>query len=211
MALITRGEKGSKLTIGEMDSNLLGLDTGKFQGDKFRQLLEDNNIFDEGVELSESDFYNGSEKVEGVLGANPTDIFDIIDEEDFEILKAPLVSEEPNYIIYSGTRLGQVENGFVIINGIIFPQGGDFSGPGTIILSNSLEEDGSYFEIVDLGLFAWKYAYSFDSEEDSHFHYIELRLPIFGIPFAVIEVNVDDAADSWEEVDISIEGLAPQS
>jgi hypothetical protein len=210
MALITRQEKGSKLTIQEMDGNLLGLDTGKFQGDKFRQLLLDN-ILDESEPLSESEFYTGAEKVDGLLGGNPTQIFDIIEEEDFEALKAPLVKDEPTYLIYSGTRVGSVEKGRVFINGILFPQGGDFSGAGSVQLINTLnEEEPFYAESVDLNLFAWKYGYGYNSEEEAHFHYIELRLPLFGLPFVVITVDIDDDADSWEDVNIQFEGLAPQ-
>jgi hypothetical protein len=132
MTLITRQGKGSKLTIQEMDGNLTGLNTGKFQGDTFIELVKDNI----GLDIPESGFYQGSEKIEDISRFNPGEIFDILQQEDFEALKSPVLQEEGNYIIYSGTRLGGGDLPVTILNGILFPQGGDLFGVHFRLLIN---------------------------------------------------------------------------
>jgi hypothetical protein len=208
MTLITRQGKGSKLTIQEMDGNLTGLNTGKFQGDNFRELTK--NDFE--VDVLESGFYQGSEKIDGISRFNPSEIFSILQQEDFEALKSPVFKEEPNYIIYSGTRLGGGDLPFIILNGILFPQGGDLSGAGTFQVTNLLddEEEGPfYLESLNLGFVSFAYLYNYDSEDERHFHIAKLDLALFGGGFVVIELGVDDDATEWSDVSVYIESLQP--
>jgi hypothetical protein len=209
MTLITRQGKGSKLTIQEMDGNLTGLNTGKFQGDTFRELVKDNI----GLDIPESGFYQGSEKIDGISRFNPGEIFDILQEEDFEALKSPVLDEEGDYIIYSGTRAGGGDLPIIILNGILFPQGGDGTfGAGTFQVTNQLddeEEDPFYLESLNLGFINFSYRYNYDSENERHFHTAKIDFALFGAGFAVIELEVDDDATEWAEVSVYIESLQP--
>jgi hypothetical protein len=207
MPLITRQGKGSKLTIQEMDGNLTGLNTGKFQGDTFRELVKDNI----GLDIPESGFYQGSEKIEGLVRFNPGEIFNIIGNEDFEALKSPVLQEEGNYIIYSGTRAGGGELPVTILNGILFPQGGDGTfGVGTFQVVNQLADDEEfYLESLNLGFVSFSYLYNYDSEDERHFHIAKLDLVLFGGGFVVIELGVDDDATEWSDVSVYIESLQP--
>jgi hypothetical protein len=103
MTLITRQGKGSKLTIQEMDGNLTGLNTGKFQGDIFRELVKDNI----GIDIPENGFYQGSEKIDGVFRFDPDLIFDILQQDDFEALKSPVLFRKKP-IIYIMLNIHQV-------------------------------------------------------------------------------------------------------
>jgi hypothetical protein len=207
MPLITRQGKGSKLTIQEMDGNLTGLNTGKFQGDTFRELVKDNIGFD----IPESGFYQGSEKIDGISRYNPNEIFNILQEEDFEALKSPVLDEEGDYIIYSGTRAGGGNLPIIILNGILFPQGGEgLFGAGTFQVSNGLddeEEDPFYLESLNLGFVSFSYLYNYDSEDERHFHTAKIDFGLFGNGFAVIELEVDDDATQWSDVSVDIQTL----
>jgi len=208
MTLITRQGKGSKLTIQEMDGNLTGLNTGKFQGDNFRELTK-NDI---EVDVPESGFYQGSEKIDGISRFNLGEIFNILQQENFEALKSPVFTEEPNYIIYSGTRLGGGDLPFIILNGILVPQGGDPIGAGSFQVVNQLddEEEGPlYFESLNLGFVSFSYLYNYDSEDERHFHIAKLDLALFGGEFAVVQLEVDDDATQWSDVSVYIEALQP--
>lgn len=203
MELITRQDKGEKLTIQEMDGNLIGLNRDKFQNDKFIELLHQNNIFDEGEGIN---IKTGAYKIEDAIKADPFSLFDIIDEEDYEALKGPLFNE-PRYVICKGDIVEGVGvyEGVLSIIGSIILQGGDILGNGSI---SRIEEDNEYFEILELGFFKWKYVYGFDENENEHFHYIEFQIPFFGEQFLAFYVELEDDASSWEAVEIESRALS---
>ncbi len=204
MSLTLRRQKGSPLTFGEMDGNLTYLqDIALAQPDVLASLLED--------EFGWSDITSsyGSEKVEGIKKFSTGEFFDALDAEDPETFKAPVLIAELdwNWIIVSGSRFSAtVEGGsLTILNGLIFPQGGDLSGGGSFI---SFGDEFSYVEILNATGVKSGYRYQFDGDSEEHLHIFELSAGYIGAGITVIEVVVPDAAATWGDVTVTVEGLS---
>lgn len=195
--------KGSRLTIREMDENFLRLEqlANSNSNDNLIELLIDN--FDE----FSGDYYIGSEKIMDILKFDPTVIFEIIEEEDIESLKEPLFLENYSWVIYSGRKFGSMDSGVIMVNGLIFPQGGDIFGPGNLLV---LSEENSYLEYLNTGFISLQYGYGF--ENDVHLHVIDIDAPIFGIGKTRINVELPNEVDQWDDENfiITISGLSEQ-
>jgi len=208
MSLILRETKGSPLTFEEMDGNLTYLQniallgaTSASGGDALRALLAEDVI-------PEGGFFVGTEEVEGIFRFDQGDFFAALVAEDPETFKAPIIREEGDYIIHAGTRISILEEGsqFLMINGCMFPQGGDAVGPGTFVMNKEIDENTSqiytYIEGFNVNYIAQKYFYNFDPDAEEHIHGFEIDASLFGA-FEVINVIVPAAAATWGEVTVT--------
>lgn len=217
MALVLRETKGSPLTFEEMDGNLTYLQniallgaTSASGGDALRALLAE----DLGFVIPVGGFLHGTEILEGVNKFDQSEFFAALAAEDPETFKAPILREgEGNYIIHTGTRISNLTGSsqYMMLNGILFPQGGDIAGPGTFIMNMESDENTSqiydYSEGINLNLIGTKYFYNFDLDAEEHIHGFEIDAAIFGV-FEVINVLVPDDATTWGEVTITTGTLA---
>ena len=217
MSLILRETKGSPLTFEEMDSNLTYLQniallgaTSASGGDALNALLAE----DLGFEIPVGGFLHGTEILEGIDKFSEAEFFAALTAEDPETFKSPILREgEGNYIIHAGTRISNLEGSsqYMMLNGILFLQGGDGIGPGTFFMSMDSDENTSqiydYIQSLNLGYIGVKYFYNFDSEGEQHIHGFEIDAVIFGV-FEVINVLVPDDATTWGEVTVTTGTLA---
>lgn len=217
MALVLRETKGSPLTFEEMDGNLTYLQniallgaTSASGGDALRALLAE----DLGFVIPVGGFLHGTEILEGVDKFDQAEFFAALTAEDPETFKAPILREgEGNYIIHAGTRISNLTGSsqYMMLNGILFPQGGDIAGPGTFAMNMESDENTSqiytYIQSLDFGFIGTKYFYNFDPDAEEHIHGFEIDAAIFGV-FEVINVLVPDDATTWGEVTVTTGTLA---
>jgi hypothetical protein len=215
MSLVLRNIKGSKLSTEEMDGNLTYLE-GLTQmggggnpfpaiGETLKEFLEDE------YEWSGVSYSHGTQEVEDIFKFSLGDFFSALGEEDPETFKAPIIREEGNYIVVSGTRLqatGKDGESITLLNGMLFPRSGDFFGGGSFLQSDG----GSAFfgESLNLPFVNQKYFYFFDDEEEEHIHNFEINASVFGLPLTLFNVVVPDDATVWGDVGVNIVTLSSQ-
>jgi hypothetical protein len=188
---IVQGTTTKKTSISDLSNNFIGRDN-------FVDIL--NEEFELGITYSQ--LSQGSGLIDGIFKTDGQLIFDTITEEDFEAFKAPVIREEGNWISYTGTVMGSTALGFIIINGIIWAQGGDLFGAGSFIQNS---EEGLFLESVDVGLLSQKYAYFLD--EGTHYHNLTQDTTGFNGNLFVYSIEVPDSATEWSEVTLTVKEL----
>ena len=171
-------------------------------GETLKDFLEDE------FEWTGVSYSHGTEQVEDIFKFDIGDFFDALDEEDPEPFKAPIIKEEGNYIVVSGTRLSAADEGgpFTILNGLLFPQGGNLVGAGSFLSFSG--DDGAYAEFINAGPVKVTYAYEYNDVAEKHIHILELDAAVFEAPLSVIQVTVPDAAAIWGDVTVDALGLS---
>jgi hypothetical protein len=182
-----------------MDGNLTYLE-GLAQADPDTLV----NLLETYFGWSDLTYSYGSEKIDGISKFDFGQFYDALDGEDPETFKAPILTEEPTWFIVSGTHLSATTEGgpFTILNGLLFPSGGEIFGGGSFI---SLGDGVNFYaEILNITVAKLGYTYEFDDDTEEHYHVYELSGGSIGAGITVIQVAAPDDATEWEDVDVNI-------
>jgi hypothetical protein len=203
MALVTREEKGSKLTIEELDNNLIGLNNMTFVGENLSNYIGD-------LENIQAGFY--SEEIVGLI-PNVQSIIEALEMNNGAYFFQPALLESD--IAYMGTKVSATASlteptGFLeikFINGFLTVKGSEGifgnGGYGYYLLQGETEPE-TVISSVDTSIV--KTEYSFNKIGTNYIH----QLTIINILDSEPIINYNITVDLEENITLTVKTLMTQ-
>ena len=202
MGLTLRGEKGSKLTIEELDSNLLGLKNLTFVGEDFSNLGGDIPV--------QAGFYG---ETITKYGPNLQGIYDALDLGTASFFYSPAVFNDTE-ITYFGTKVMGTASGegfdfdAISLSGFLRIKGyeGLYGNGGyTNIVSSSEGEIVQLVLNIDTALAKISYGFGYDYPHYNHF--LMVQSPVSKDPIIHYQIDVNSET---EEITVTVKTLMEQ-
>ena len=203
MGLTLRGEKGSKLTISELDSNLVGLKNMTFVGQDFSESFGDLPL--------EAGFYgetitNYGPDIDGIIGA--------LEIGTASFFYSPAVFNDID-ITYFGTKVNgsavnEVEGVIDILslNGFLTVKGYDgLFGNGGYLKYSSTVDSEIVSLLINMETSVSKIFYTFGKNLPYYNHIVMIQSGINGDPIIHVQIDVDSET---EEITVTVKTLMEQ-